>query len=524
MSEIPPISRPGWRPETATGRVGPEGPAAGGARGPLPLPAAGLEAFDEGHGELRPEVLPVRTHRERLMVIGVLIGGIALLHWATPMGGSTLHLVHVALRKLFMVPVLLAGIWYGLRGGALAAAGTSALYLPFVAARWSGQFFENVNQLGEVFSLWVIGVVVGALAGRQRRTLEDAAAASRLARERLEGVVHAAGVGMMLVGPGPTLRWLSGRAVEWLAWATPAPGAECPLFERGEGRCETCVVREVLETGRQATAARRRATPTGGERHFRHTATPLRDPSGAVVQVVEVIEDTTARKALEEAAIRAGKLSVLGRLAAGIAHEIGNPLASMSTRLRLLERRADNREFLAQSVQVLRDQIDRIARILRGVSHFGRVRRDRATWRIRDLVEETVGVVELDPRAAGIEFAVELDDLSVHAVRDQIGQILLNLLLNAAESMPEGGTVRVSANLREGDLHLAVEDEGPGFDESSREHLFEPFFTTKPEGTGLGLSISYGFATAHGGRIEAESRPGSGSRFVLVLPLNERRP
>ncbi|MCB1055886.1 MAG: PAS domain-containing protein [Acidobacteria bacterium] len=434
------------------------------------------------------------------------------------MGSPVLHLVHVSLRKLFMVPVVLAGIWFGLRGGALAAAATTAVYLPFVAERWSGQTLENLNQLGEVFSLWVIGLVVGGLAGRQRWTLEAAAEASHLARERLEAVVDAAGVGMMLATSGPTLRWLSGRAAEWLAWSQPGPDALCPLVEPGEGRCETCVVREVFATGRATTAERRRTVPGGSSRYFRHTATPLRTSSGEVIQVVEVLEDITGRKALEEEAIRSGKLSVLGRLAAGMAHEIGNPLASMSTRLRLLERRAGDAEFQAQSVQVLRNQIDRISRILRGISQFGKVRRDRALWSIRELVEETVGMVELDPRAADIRFDIEVERVSIHAVRDQVGQILLNLLLNAVESMSGAGRVRVRTEQAGGELRLSVEDEGPGIDDSAREHLFEPFYSTKDHGTGLGLSISSGFASAHGGRIEAENRAEGGACFVLVLP------
>ncbi len=474
-----------------------------------PLPGAG------------PREVAGRGPRLRWAVIGALVFGIALLHWATPMGSATLHLIHIALRKLFMVPVVLAGIWFGVRGGATAAAATTAVYLPFVASRWSGQVLENLNQLGEIFSLWVIGIVVGVLVGRQRRTLEDAADASHLARERLEGVVGAAGVGMMLAERGPTLRWLSGRAAEWLAWAGPEPDAHCPLAEPGEGRCETCVVREVLETGKPASAERRREVARGSTRYFRHSATPLRNPAGRVIQVVEVIEDTTGRKALEEEAIRAGKLSVLGRLAAGIAHEIGNPLASMTTRLRLLERRAADEEFLTQSLQVLRTQIERISRILRGVSHFGKVRRDRARWNIRELVDETVGIVELDPRADGIRLDVSVEDVLVHAVRDQVGQILLNLCLNAAEAMPVGGTVRIRGSREEGELRLSVEDEGSGFEESSRENLFEPFFTTKTDGTGLGLAISSGFANAHGGRIEAHNRPEGGARFVLVLPVGD---
>lgn len=468
-----------------------------------------------------PDGADLRRARLRIWVIAGLLAVVSGLHWLIPVGGQDLHLLHVALRKLFILPVVLAGIWFGLRGGALAAGATTAAYLPFVSIRWAGQASENLNQLGEVFSLWIIGLVAGYLAGRETRRLASAAEAAMLERVRLEGVVDSAGVGMMQVDPDISLPWYSARISHWLRTYPLEVGKVCPLIV-GDHGCTTCVARQSFETGRPASAERRQVGKSGGEAYFRHSASPVKGRDGEVLQVVEVIEDFTNRRALEEEAIRSGKLSVLGRMAAGIAHEIGNPLSSMSTRLQLLERRRDE-GFVTQSVEVLRKQIERIFRIVQGVSNFSRTgRRDAGEFEVNGLIEEMVGVIELDRRAKGIQFVRQLEAPSprLSGVRDQIGQILLNLLLNAVEASPKGGTVTVHS-CRSGDqLRLSVDDEGPGIDPETRDHLFEPFYTTKPEGTGLGLSISFGFAAAHGGRIEVERRAVGGARLVLVLPVH----
>jgi signal transduction histidine kinase len=105
----------------------------------------------------------------------------------------------------------------------------------------------------------------------------------------------------------------------------------------------------------------------------------------------------------------------------------------------------------------------------------------------------------------------------VRGVRDELMQVVINLLLNAVEAMHDGGTLDVATSADDGHVRIAITDSGPGIDESVRARLFQPFFTTKADGTGLGLSICHSLVRAHGGTIEVESEPGSGSRFTLVL-------
>ncbi len=357
---------------------------------------------------------------------------------------------------------------------------------------------------------------------QSERELEAAARASLLERQRLESVIDAAGVGMMLLSPDLSILWYSRRAAEWLGLSADGIGQHCP-FLRATGGCADCVATRTFDSGKLQETERSVTAAGGGARCFRHVASPVRDREGHTIQVVELVEDITVRNALEAKALHAGKLSVLGQMAAGIAHEIGNPLASLSTRVDLLERRQDP-HFLRESLGVLRGQIDRIGRIVHGISLFARNRgRKWTVWEVNGAIEEAANIVSLDRRAEAVAFRRRLAEPSprVRGVRDQIVQVFLNLLLNAVEAMPEGGEVLIEASQLDGEVRVAICDTGMGLSPEVRARLFEPFFTTKPDGTGLGLSISYSFVHAHGGHIEVNSEKGRGSCFLVVLPSAE---
>jgi signal transduction histidine kinase len=362
-------------------------------------------------------------------------------------------------------------------------------------------------------------VMVADRLRRSERKLEDAARVAMLGQKRLESVVDAARVGILLVAPDVTIRWFSQRAAQWLEWDDTIIGQRCPLDETSGG-CETCIVSGTARTGRALESERAVMVEGGALRYFRHASSPVHDPDGKVVQVVELVEEITARKALEAEAMHAGKLSVLGRMAAGIAHEIGNPLSSLDARLHLLERRQDP-AFVRESVTLLRSQISRIGRIVRSISQFSRGTPTAwAVWDLNAVLEEAVNIAKMDRRAREVTFRTNLASPppKVRGIKDQISQVFLNLLLNALEAMPTGGTVTVATSRTDHEIRALVADTGSGMDEAVRQRLFEPFFTTKRDGTGLGLSVSYSLVQAHGGRIEVETEPGKGSRFVVVFP------
>ncbi len=443
------------------------------------------------------------------------VAAVACLLFGMLVSGEVLHLLPHVTFGLFPHVEAVSGIEQS-HGHVPAAALSHASYDPSFIA-------------GKSLSLLVLVLVASYLTSLLRGRLRDSEeAVSRVAREaileheRLEGMVQAAGMGMMVVEPELIIRWFSRRAERWLNWHQDVPGSVCPLF-RTQGGCQECVALRAFEEGRAAETERRVVGDDGAVRYLRHVAEPVKDDGGRVLQVVELVEDITRRKALESEAVHAGKLSLLGQLAAGLAHEIGNPLASLATRLKRLERQRDP-AFLDESLGLLKNHIERIGRTVRNVSLFSRNR--PAEWElcnVDEVIEEAVNLIRLDQRAQDVTFDRTLSSPSaeIRGVRDQLVQVLVNLLLNAVEATPTGGTVCIGTSLADEWVELTVSDSGVGLASEVRSRIFEPFFTTKKQGVGLGLALSKSLVEAHGGDIHVYSEVGEGTCFTISLPRRE---
>jgi two-component system, NtrC family, sensor kinase len=223
----------------------------------------------------------------------------------------------------------------------------------------------------------------------------------------------------------------------------------------------------------------------------------------------------------EAAMMQAARLAAVGQLAAAVAHEINNPLYATRNALYLLE--ADLPDALRQSpfLQIVREELARIARITERMRDFYRpTRGEMEPHQLNAALEATLALAGLQMRHVPVQLiwtpAVDLPP--VICSLDQLRQVFLNLILNALDAMPNGGTLTVRTLAGSTVALVEVQDTGVGIPTAVRERLFEPFFTTKPTGTGLGLSISAHIVTQHGGQIEVESQEGQGSLFRVMLP------
>ena len=243
----------------------------------------------------------------------------------------------------------------------------------------------------------------------------------------------------------------------------------------------------------------------------------------------KMADDIERLRALNEQLIRTEKLAAAGTLAAGVAHEVNNPLASISSLIQILQTRTGEHAPDAETREMLRlisTQIDRITQVLREMMDFARARLPaRAPLDIRHTLEAGIRLASFDKAFKRLRIVTDWDDAAplVSADADQLQQVFLNLLLNARDAMPGGGELSIGTRYHAGAGELAVEiaDTGSGIAPEHRAHIFDPFFTTKSAGTGtgLGLSVCYGIVTAHGGRIEVVPNNGRGTRVRIMLPV-----
>lgn len=234
-----------------------------------------------------------------------------------------------------------------------------------------------------------------------------------------------------------------------------------------------------------------------------------------------IAERTSELQESQAQVLHQEKMAAFGLLAAGIAHEVGNPLASISTLIQMLERR-DPDDYTRERLGLVNTQLTRIQSILRELVTFSRpasATRDRVS--LRDIVDEALGIAKYYKGVKGrqIRSDVPAELPPLMGVRDQLVQVFFNLVLNAIDATGKGGKVIIAAAVQGSHLIATVSDDGHGIDPTHKDRLFRPYFTTKRHGTGLGLFVCRKLVQEHGGTIDFDSTPGSGTTFRLAFPV-----
>ena len=255
--------------------------------------------------------------------------------------------------------------------------------------------------------------------------------------------------------------------------------------------------------------------------------TRLSGVNGAYAGRSVIIKDVSELKELQRQVDQSEKLAVLGQLAAGVAHEIGNPLASISSMVQLLQRRTKE-EFITESLSSIKENIDRISKIVRELVDFSRPpSHEKKLIQITDVLNTAVGIVKYDKRVKKINFKTDFDrDLPlIYIVPDQLLQVFINILINAIDATGGEGIIQIESDHNAQYIYIEFTDDGIGMDDETIGKIFDPFFSTKVvgKGTGLGLSVSYGIIKKLKGEILIRSRLGEGSSFTIKLPIDENK-
>jgi two-component system sensor histidine kinase PilS (NtrC family) len=278
---------------------------------------------------------------------------------------------------------------------------------------------------------------------------------------------------------------------------------------------------EVFENGGFVTVQRGETILRGKEGDTRpvgFTSSLVRDTREKVLGLLITFQDLSRLKEMEEQLKRADRLAAVGQLAAGMAHEIRNPLASISGSVQLLMEGASVGEEERRLMGILVREAKRLNRLLTDFLVFARpAPPELGPVNVSELLDELSSMLQGDERFAEIELRREYPPgCEVYCDRGQIGQALWNLLVNGAEAMIGGGVLRLGIDPAEALLY--VEDGGPGIPEEIRNRIFDPFFTTKDHGSGLGLPTVHAIVEAHKGRLEVGRATGGGARFAVQLP------
>ncbi len=264
--------------------------------------------------------------------------------------------------------------------------------------------------------------------------------------------------------------------------------------------------------------------PAGMKKIFDIAKTPLLDNKMNPYGTVIVFEDITEKISLQQQLLTSEKLASIGLLSAGVAHEINTPLTGISSYVQILQRKLSDSSH-AQILDKIEAQTDRVGRIIKNLLNFARSPSGSSFYHVnlKKNLEEIVSLIDYKLKALNINIELSLSPLpSIFAQGEKLQQVFINIILNAIDAMPDGGTLRIELSQQNNEAVIKIEDTGTGIKNQHLPHIFDPFFTTKGigKGTGLGLSISYAIIKEHEGHLAVESEAGKGSLFTIFIPTD----
>ncbi|MBT4575809.1 MAG: response regulator [Candidatus Cloacimonetes bacterium] len=249
----------------------------------------------------------------------------------------------------------------------------------------------------------------------------------------------------------------------------------------------------------------------------------LSDANDGSNKIIASLHDITEHKLLEKRLMRAERLAGVGQLAAGIAHEIRNPLGNISSSIQYCLKKYELPTQIVQYLEIILRNSQNANKIIKELLDFATPREiELKTENISDIIKRSIDLVEarVKQNKVKIDLSIDMDLPKINLDAKWIEQTFLNLILNANDAMKGGGVLKIKAALNNENINVTFEDNGQGIPSDEIEKIFDPFYTTKDEGTGLGLSFIFQVITAHNGDVDVESRVGEGAKFTIKLPIN----
>ncbi len=392
---------------------------------------------------------------------------------------------------------------------------------------------EIVTMFANAGTFLVVGIVAGGLAEHfqiQTRTLRDLRAINNL-------VFESVGTGLIALDRSHTITTFN-RAAATITGVPVTAALGRPWASVFGDVVSLAHVEAELSAGagkesrqeialRRADGARVPVRLTFWALAADGTSGPQADADSDVTErpgVICACEDLTAMKTMEERLRHADRLATLGRMSANLAHEIRNPLASLTGAIEVLANSETTDDVRARLAHIVLKESSRLNEILRDFLDYARpVPLARRPKNVIDVIDEVLVLLEHRAVAGALKVVRELPATLEWIVDpEQFRQAVWNVCLNALQAMPEGGELRVAAATVQGTLQITVSDTGEGISADDLEHIFEPFFSTKYDGSGLGLALVHRIMQDHAGDVHVESAPGAGSSFTLRFPAGTR--
>ncbi|WP_168198337.1 ATP-binding protein [Crassaminicella thermophila] len=464
----------------------------------------------------------MRTEKkiQEILFISMSIIGITLLHYFTIASRWDIHDFY---RRLYYIPIIVASFKFRLKGGVLSSLIISMLYTPHLLLYFGKINIEVLNQFLEIMMFIVIGTITGFLVESdfkkkkmleiQIRKLTDLENYTQNILDSITNVFIAVDKNLMIQSMNK-----EGKKIFQLDGGIESRNLSSLFVEYDHVEK---ILNDVFKYNKKVLNMETQCISKDGKGvYVKLFAYPLRSTRDKVEGVVLVLEDISEIRKLESQVKRSEKLSAVGELALGIAHEIRNPLGIIKTISQTIHEDTDDEE-LEEGLEIIIHEIDRANSVIQSLLNFAKPNvYERKVQSIDGLLQDILLITKKYAQQNHVEMNYELqEDVKLFVDSEALKQAFVNIIFNAVQAMPKGGKLYISLFKEKNWVKISFEDTGIGIPQEKIEKIFEPFYTTKDTGTGLGLSITHRIIEEHKGYMGIDSVVGKGTKIDVYLPI-----
>ncbi len=459
-------------------------------------------------------------NRKTLIFICVSVVIITLLHYFTLVPKTDLHDFY---RRLYYIPIIVAAFKFRLRGGILTSIGVSLLYAPHMTVYFGVIDIEVLNQILEIIMFIVIGIVTGFSVEsdyKKKKLLEIQVKQHTDLENYTQNILDSITNVFITLDRDLCVHSINKEGRDILNLTDSNIGEDLSSvfenYEDVEKVLNRVVVKEKKELGIETKCNSN--NPNG--LFVKLYAYPLKNILNKTEGVVVVLEDVSEIRKLESQIKRAEKLSAVGVLASGIAHEIRNPLGIIKTISQTIVHDIKDND-IKEGIEIIIHEVNRANNVIIGLLDFAKPSIGQVKAQsIGNIIKEILMITHNYAHQYNVKINSNIDeDIMVMLDEDKIKQAFVNILFNSIQAMPNGGNIYIEVSSNEYWANITFRDEGTGIPQDQLEKIYEPFYTTKDTGTGLGLPITHRIIEEHKGSMEISSVIGAGTTINMYLPL-----
>lgn len=451
--------------------------------------------------------------------IGFSIIVITLMLYLTMYSRGGLHDFY---RRLYYIPIILAAFKFRLKGAIISFSIIILLYVPHLLLYFRVTETNIVNQVLEIIMFMVVACITGTLVEKEfkvKKLLEDQVAKITSLENYTKNILDSILNGVIAVDKNLKITSINKEGKKTLDYQD---NYDKYIYEFFEGKeVVKILLKDALDFNKNIIGYETYSIGKNGAKvPVRIHSYVLKNLLDVSQGMVLIIEDVSQVRKLEEHIRRTEKLSAIGELASGIAHEIRNPLGIIKTIAQTISKDVEDEET-KEGLEIIEHEIDRANKVIQGLLDFARPSIFKNTVKyLNETIDTVIMIINKYAQQHKVNISFNYENNVTSSIdEDKLKQAFINIIFNSVQAMPRGGNIYINLYRKEQWNIISFKDEGVGINKSKLEKVFEPFYSTKEKGTGLGLSITHSIIEEHKGYIQIESKEGKGTQVDIYLPF-----